>query len=84
MKRYDEEQIAEHLRRLPPAPEGWVRAAQELPLARRGLDEIVERAQADAEFRKGLIADLESALEEAGYEPDPALVEALRRRFERP
>jgi hypothetical protein len=83
MTHYDEEHIAELLRSLPPAPQGWVQAAQELPLARRGLDEIVERAQADAQFRTSLIADLESALEAAGYEPDPALVEALRQRFER-
>ena len=45
MSGYDEEQIADLLRRLPPAPEGWVRAAQELPIARRGLDDIVERAR---------------------------------------
>ena len=28
---YDEERLGELLRRLPPAPEGWARAAQELP-----------------------------------------------------
>ena len=66
---------------LPPAPEAWVRAAQELPLLRLGLDGIVERAEADAEFRRALIADLETALEAEGYERDPALVDALRRRL---
>ena len=80
-KRYDEERLAKLLRGLPPAPEAWVKAAQELPLARRGLDEIVERARADEEFRKALVADLESALAGAGYEPDPLLLESLRARL---
>jgi hypothetical protein len=75
---YDEERLAQLLRALPPAPEAWVRAAQELPVARRGLDTIVERARADAEFREALIADLENALAGAGYEPDPLLLERVR------
>lgn len=78
---FPEERLARMLRLLPPAPEGWVRAAQELPLARRGLDEIVARAVADDEFRKALIADLEAALAREGYEPDPPVLDALRRRF---
>lgn len=81
MPAYDEEQLGELLSALPPAPDAWVRAAQDLPLLRLGLDDIVERARADAEFRRLLIADLEAALEAEGYERDPALVEALRRRF---
>ena len=81
MTNYDEIRLGELLRTLPPAPEGWVKAAQELPLARLGFDEIVERARADQEFRRALIADLESALAADGYEPDPLLVGALRERF---
>jgi len=81
MTRYDEDRLAALLRVLPPAPEGWVTAAQELPLARRGLDEIVARAEADAEFRARLVADLEAALEAEGYERDPAVLEALRQRL---
>jgi hypothetical protein len=81
MTRYDEEKLGRLLRRLPPAPQASVLAAQELPLARLGLDEIVERARADAAFRHRLIADLEAALDAEGYEHDPALVEALRVRF---
>jgi hypothetical protein len=81
MTHYNEETLAEVLRTLPVPPQAWVRAAQEIPLARRGLDEIVERARADRAFRDALIADLESALEAEGYEPDPLLVEALRERF---
>jgi hypothetical protein len=81
MSGYDEERIAELLRLLKPAPEAWVRAAQELPPALRGLDDIVERARADDHFRRALIADLESALAADGYTPDPEVVEALRRRL---
>jgi hypothetical protein len=81
MSAHDEERIANLLRLLRPAPEAWVRAAQELPLALRGLDDIVERARADDRFRRALIADLEAALAAEGYERDPKLVEALRRRL---
>jgi hypothetical protein len=81
MTHYSEDRLAALLRVLPPAPEGWVRAAQELPLARRGLDQIVARAEADAEFRARLVADLEAALEAEGYERDPAVLEALRQRL---
>ena len=76
--RHDEERLGELLGLLPPAPAAWVQAAQELPQARRGLDEIVERARVDAEFRRLLLADLEAALADAGYEPTDALLEAVR------
>jgi len=75
---HDEERLGELLGLLPPAPTGWVQAAQELPLARRQLDEIVERARIDAEFRTQLFADLETALAAAGYEPSAKLLDALR------
>ena len=81
MTGFDEERLARLIRALPPAPPAWVRAAQELPLAGTELDEIVARAEADAEFQARLIADLEAALEAEGYERDPAVVEALRRRL---
>ena len=76
--RYDEERLGELLALLPAAPAAWVQAAQQLPQARRGLDEIVERARVDVEFRRLLLADLEAALAEAGYEPTAAFVEAVR------
>ncbi len=79
---YDEERLAELLQALPPAPAGWVKAAQELPLARRGLDEIVARAQADAHFREALLADLEASLEREGYEPDSVFLDAVKRRLD--
>jgi hypothetical protein len=81
MREYDEATLAELLRTLPAPPDAWVKAAQEIPLARKGLDDIVERAEADREFRQALIADLESALERAGYEADPALADAVRDRL---
>ena len=72
---YDEERLAQLLKMLPPAPEGWVRAAQELPQARREIDEIAERAQQDAEFRAAVEADLEAAAHAGrlrrGPEPAP-------------
>ena len=81
MTAFDEERLAALIRALPPAPAGWVRAAQQLPFVRPKLDEIVARAEADAEFRARLVADLEAALEAEGYERDPAVVEALKLRF---
>jgi hypothetical protein len=82
MAAFGEERLASLIRALPPAPEGWVRAAQELPFARPELDELVARAEADAAFRERLIADLESALAAEGYERDPAVLAALRVRLE--
>jgi hypothetical protein len=79
---YDESRLGELLRRLPPAPEGWVKAAQELPRVRRELDDIVARAVADAEFRQALIADLEASLRAEGYEPAVIPLDELRRRLD--
>jgi hypothetical protein len=78
---YDEERLAALLKMLPPAPEGWVKAAQELPQARREIDEIAMRAQEDTEFRAAVTADLEAALEQAGYDIDPSLLPELRERL---
>jgi hypothetical protein len=84
MSRFREERLAELLRLLPPAPRGWVEAAQELPFARPGLDRIVARAEADARFRELLVADLEAAFAQEGVDPDPALVDAVRKRLSLP
>jgi hypothetical protein len=78
---YDEERLGQLLGALPPAPEGWVEAAQELPRARLEMDDIVARAEADAEFRAAVMKDLEGALESAGYNIAPALLPALRERL---
>jgi hypothetical protein len=81
MQSYDEERLGEILRVLRPAPEAWVRAAQELPYARRTFDEIVARAEADLAFREALIADLETALALEGYDADRRIVAELRARL---
>lgn len=78
---YDEERLGELLRILRPAPAAWVRAAQELPFARRTLDEIVARAEADLALRDALIADLEQALAREGYDPDPRILGEIRERL---
>ena len=81
MTTYNEERLGELLRMLPPAPAGWVTAAQELPLARAQLDALVQRAEADAAFRASVVADLELALRAVGVEPRPAVIEHLRNRL---
>ena len=78
---YDEERLGALLRVLRPAPTGWVAAAQELPAARRTIDEIVARAEADREFRRALLADLEQALASEGYEPDRLTLAEIRERL---
>ena len=82
MAGYDDTRIAELLRLLPPPPAGWVRAAEELPLARVELAAIVAHAEADAAFRARVVADLESALEAEGIDPTPSVVAALRVRLD--
>ena len=81
MTTYDEERLGELLRLLPPAPAGWIEAAQELPRARVELDALVERAEQDVAFRQALVGDLEDALRVAGVEPRPFVIEHLRRRL---
>jgi hypothetical protein len=82
MEEHTEEEIAERLRRLPPAPAAWVRAAQEFPRARALMDDIVARAEADAEYRRAVLADLEATFRLAGVEPAAPLVEQLRRQLD--
>ena len=77
----NEERLGVLLRLLPPAPAGWVRAAQEMPIARRTFDEIVSRAEADLAFRAALVADLEQALAAEGYEPDRRVLDEIRDRL---
>jgi hypothetical protein len=84
LPQYDEERLAALLRALPPAPEGWVKAAQELPRARKEIDEIAARAERDREFRAAVMADLEAALKDAGYEVDRSLLPAIRERLSAP
>jgi hypothetical protein len=82
MSAYDDERLGELLRVLPPAPSAWVEAAAALPPARRTLDDIVARAEADLAFRTALIADLEAALAAEGWTPPARVLDELRRRLE--
>ena len=81
MNASDHDALARLIAALPPAPRGWVMAAQELPAARRGIDDIVERAVADAAYRTRVVADLESALADVGIAPTPPVLDELRERF---
>ena len=78
---WNEERLAVLLRRLRPAPRGWVEAAATLPRLRAVLDDLVERAERDAAFRTALVADLESALEREGVRSTPRALRELRARL---
>ena len=75
------EELARLIGVLRPAPVGWVEAAQELPRLRASLDDLVVRAEQDAELRARLVSDLESALAESGIPPTPRLLAEARRRL---
>jgi len=81
MTHLTEEELAELIAALPPAPTAWVEAAIELPRARATIDELVVQAIADRQRREAMLADLEAALRAAGVEPRPYLVEGLRARL---
>jgi len=78
---WNEERLGELLRLLVPAPIGWVEAAAQLPHLRTVLDDLVERAEADAAFRTALVADLEAALAREGVEPTERALGELRARL---
>jgi hypothetical protein len=78
---WNEERLGELLRQLRPAPTGWVEAAAQLPRLRAVLDDLVDRAKADAAFREALVADLEAALASEGIQPTAAAVRALELRL---
>jgi hypothetical protein len=78
---WNEERLAVLLGRLRPAPRGWVEAASTLPRLRTVLDDLAERAEADAAFRDALVADLEAALQSEGVEPTRRAVSELRTRL---
>lgn len=79
---YDEERLGDLLSALPPAPAAWVKAAKEAPLAHQRLEEIVERAKADEDYRRRVVADPERALEQADVVAHTANVEIIRKRLE--
>jgi hypothetical protein len=81
MNTHDIGHLARRLAALPPAPEGWLVAAQELPQMRRSLDDLLTQAESDAGLRDRLVANLESALAESGIRPTPHLIERARPRL---
>ena len=78
---WNEECLGTLLRALRPAPTGWVVAATQLPRLRVVLDDLVERAEADAEFRAAVVADLEAAFSREGVEPTRLALDELRDRL---
>jgi hypothetical protein len=82
MTSYDEEHLGELLSALPPAPEAWVRAAKEFPLALQRLDEIVERAKADDNYRLRVVANPVWALQEADVVAHANTIEIIRKRLD--
>ncbi|MBV8942376.1 MAG: hypothetical protein JO321_06950 [Solirubrobacterales bacterium] len=81
MTHLTEEEVAELIAALAPAPTAWVEAAIELPRARATIDELVAGAVGDRERRAAMLADLEAALRAAGVTPRPQLVDELRARL---
>jgi hypothetical protein len=79
---HDEEHLGDLLSALPPAPEAWVRTAKELPVAQQRLAEIVERAEADEDYRRRVVTDPESALEEADVVAHAENIKVIRRRLD--
>ena len=78
---WSEERLGRLLGLLRPAPRGWVEAAAQLPRLRAVLDDLVERAEADAGFRAALIADLEATIAREGVEPTPRVLRELQARL---
>jgi hypothetical protein len=83
MSAFDEQHLGELLNALPPAPDAWVRAAKEIPQTRERLQRIVERAEADDEYRRRVVANPEAALEAAEVAAHADTVEILRRKLDK-
>jgi hypothetical protein len=81
MTHLTQEEIAELIAALPPAPTAWVEAATELPRARATIDKLVAQAMSDRDRREAMLSDLEAALRAAGVRPRPRLVDDLRVRL---
>ena len=76
-----ESDFTDRLRALPPAPDDWVEAAREIPRMRRQINDILPHLGELAAGRAAETAELESAIEAAGFTPEPALVAELRRHL---
>lgn len=73
MEQESDDDIDDFLRSLPPAPEGWVSRAEEMPQLERALGLLHQGG------RSGDTAAMRSALLEVGLEPDERRVRALER-----
>jgi hypothetical protein len=83
MPAYDEEHLGELLSSLPPVPEAWIRAAKAIPQMHERVHEIVERAEADDEYRRKVVADPEAALEDVDVVAHADAIEILRRKLDK-
>jgi hypothetical protein len=81
MTDFSEQNIARLIAALPPAPEAWITAAQELPHARAAIDTLVARAEQSATERQAILADLDAALSEQGVAVSPKITRELRERL---
>ena len=79
---YDEERLAILLGYMRQPPRAWVEAAAALPALQRVIEDLLPRAEAEAEARALTIERLEQAFREAGHEPTRNLTAALRARLE--
>lgn len=83
MPAYDEEHLGELLSALPPVPEAWIRAAKAIPQMHERVDEIVERAESDDEYRRKVVADPETALQDVDVVAHADAIEILRRKLDK-
>ncbi len=72
--------IAAALRLTASPPAAWIEAAIAIPATLADLDAI-DRLVEDAAFRAAFAADARRALADAGLEPSPPLVHAVRERL---
>jgi hypothetical protein len=77
----DNHDLENLLRLLEPAPEAWVRTAQELPFVRDEVSEILERAAASPSFREALRVDAQGALRREGHDLTADVVAHILRRL---
>jgi hypothetical protein len=70
--------LVAELRTLPEPPAALVDAAKAYFRRRRSLDALIERLIEDPALRAKAASKPESVLREAGFDPSPELVEALR------
>lgn len=70
--------LVDRLRAMPDPPEPLLDAATTFYRRRRSLEALIERLTDDPAFRAKAKADPKRVLREAGLEPVPELIEALR------